>query len=161
MAVATARGVHGTPEEYTAFENESSSKHEFLDGEVLAIARARPQHSELASAVCTRLNMLTRSRGCRAFDSDQRMLIRETGLYTYADGGLRCGERRLSADGMCLLNPVVVFEVLSPGTRDYDLGAKRGHLSTHPFLAPSDPIRSAECLRLAQLARQPGPLGRA
>jgi Uma2 family endonuclease len=134
MASFPERRVHWTEAEYLAFENASLTKHEYLDGEIFAMAGARPEHNLVATACVSTLHPLVRGRGCRAFNSDQRVYVPATGLYTYADGGVFCGQMTLHSDGMCLLNPVLLFEVLSPATRDYDLGAKREHYRRIPSL---------------------------
>ena len=81
----------------------------------------------LASAAVGALVALARGGKCRVFNSDQRIYIPATGLYTYADGGVACGRWELHADGLCLRNPVRRIEVLSPSTRDDDRDAKRDH----------------------------------
>jgi len=105
----------------------SPIKHEFLDGEVFAMAGATPDHNQVAAAALVALGLMLRGGRCRVFNSDQRILIAETGLYTYADGGVACGRWLIHVDGMCLLNPTLLFEVPSPSTRDYDRGAKLEH----------------------------------
>lgn len=125
--MSTARKMHWTASEYTAMEAVSPIKHEFLDGEVFAMAGAKPDHNQVASAALVALGLLARGGRCRVFNSDQRIFVVETGLYTYADGGVGCGRWEIHADGMCLLNPTLLFEVLSPSTRDYDRGSKLEH----------------------------------
>jgi Uma2 family endonuclease len=134
MAFRAERRVHWTEAEYLAFENDSPTKHEYLDGEIFAMAGARPGHNFVAADCTGALRSLVRTRGCRAFNSDQRIHVPATGLYTYADGGVVCGQPETHSDGMCLLNPVLLFEVLSPATREYDLGAKREHYRLIPSL---------------------------
>lgn len=134
MTVATARRVHWTVEEYLAFENRSPEKHEYFDGEVFAMAGARPRHNLVVVSTSNALGGLVKGKGCAGFNGDQRIYIAATGLYTYADGGVMCAPPELSQDGMELLNPVLLFEVLSPSTRDYDLGAKREHYQQMPSL---------------------------
>ncbi len=71
----------------------------------------------------------------QAFNSDQRIHVVSTGLDTYADGGVACGKWEiLETDGMSLLNPRLVFEVLSPSTRDYDRGGNLAHYRQIPSL---------------------------
>jgi hypothetical protein len=64
----------------------------------------------------------------------RRDIVPQTGLYTYAEGGVACGRWQIHTDGMCLLNPVLLFEVLSPATKDYDRGVKREHYQEIPSL---------------------------
>lgn len=134
MSVAAARKMHWTEEEYLAFENESATKHEYLDGEIFAMAGAKPIHNRVASNTLVSLGNLLRGRRCGTFNSDQRIYVPATGLYTYADGGVACGPWQIHTDGMCLLNPVLLYEVLSTSTRDYDRGAKREHFQQLPSL---------------------------
>ena len=129
-----ARRMHWTEADYLAFENDSATKHEFFNGEILAMAGARPLHNRVAGNTQVSLGGLVRGRGCGTFNSDQRIHVPRTGLYTYPDGGVACGKWEIHDDGMCLLNPVLLFEVLSPTTRDYDGGIKREHYQQIPAL---------------------------
>lgn len=146
MRVVAARRMHWTEKDYLAFENASPIKHEYLDGEVFAMAGAQPTHNRVATNFLAGLVTRTRGRGCGTFNSDQRIYIPHTGLYTYADGGVACGPWEIHTDGMCLLNPALLFEVLSPSTRDYDAGAKREHYQHIPslrhLLLIDQPLRS-------------------
>lgn len=136
MSVLGARRMHWTEAEYLAMENESPIKHEYCNGEVFAMSGAKPLHNRIATSASGILWAASRGSSCGGFNSDQRIHIPSTGLYTYADGGLACGKWKLHPDGdeMALLNPVLLFEVLSPSTRDYDLGAKRKHYEQIPSL---------------------------
>lgn len=126
--------MHWTEAKYLAFENASATKHEYFDGDIFAMAGTQPLHNRVASNVLGGLGSLSRGRGCGTFNSDQRIYIPRTGLYTYADGGVACGKWEIHQDGMCLLNPMLLFEVLSPSTRDCDSGAKREHYQQIPTL---------------------------
>jgi Uma2 family endonuclease len=126
--------MHWSEEEYLAMETGSSVKHEFLNGEVFAMAGAKPGHNQVAASTLVALGLLARGSGCRVFNSDQRIYVVETGLYTYPDGGVACGRWQLHSDEMCLLNPALLYEVLSTSTRDYDRGAKLEHYQRIPSL---------------------------
>ncbi len=126
--------MHWSEADYLAFENESPTKHEFFQGEVFAMSGARPVHNRVATNTLGELVALLKGKPCGAFNSDQRIFIPATGLYTYTDGGVTCGAWQIHSDGMCLLNPVLLFEVLSPSTREYDMGAKRQHYEQIPSL---------------------------
>jgi Uma2 family endonuclease len=134
MRVLAERPVHWTEQEYLAFENSSPTKHEYFNGEVFAMAGARPGHNLVGGNCNAALHALVRARGCGTFTSDQRIYVASTGLYTYPGGGVVCVPLQVHTDGMCLLNPVLLFEVLSPATRDYDLGSKREHYRQIPSL---------------------------
>ena len=89
MSVLAARRMHWTEAEYLSFENASATKHEYLDGEIFALAGAQPSHHRVASNTLGGLVALARGRGCGAFNSDQRIHVPPTGLY------LRRRRRRL------------------------------------------------------------------
>lgn len=126
MSSALARKMAWSEEEYLAFEKDSDTKHEFLDGEIYGMAGAKPLHNAIAMNTGAALVNLIRGGPCRGFTSDQRIHIaRPKKFYTYADGGVACGKWEISdKDGMSLVNPVLLFEVLSSSTRKYDQGAK-------------------------------------
>lgn len=140
--------MHWIEADYLAMESASPIKHEFFDGEVFAMAGAKPEHNRIATSTLVALGLLLRGGRCRAFNSDQRIYVAETGLYTYADGGVACGRWQIHTDGMSLLNPTLLFEVLSPSTRDYDRGAKLEHYrqiaSLHHVLIIEQPDRCIE-----------------
>lgn len=121
---STARRVHYTYPEYLALEEESSTRHEYLDGEIYAMAGGTPDHAALAGAAIRLLGNGLR-RGCRVFTSDLRVHIAETGLSTYPDGTVVCGKSaRAGHDPLAVVNPTLLLEVTSPSTEDYDRGEK-------------------------------------
>jgi Uma2 family endonuclease len=126
MSAALAHEVTWTEEEYLLVENDSEIKHEFLDGQVYAMAGARARHNAICGNVIGDLRALIRGTGCQVFTADQRIHVaRPKKFYTYADGGVACGRWEISAkDRMSLLNPVLLFEVFSNSTRKYDRGSK-------------------------------------
>ena len=133
--MSAPRRLRWTPAEYFDFEAHSLDKHEFLDGEIFAMAGARSSHNLVATNTLGFFVASLRGRPCKPFNSDQRIHISRTGLYTYPDGGVACGDWQLHpADDMSLLNPVLLFEVLSLATADYDRGAKLEHYQAIPSL---------------------------
>ncbi len=123
-----AAPTHFTEAEYLALERASETKHQLIDGAIVAMAGARPPHNALASNAASALVILTRGRGCLTFSSDQRVRVPATKLYTYPDVTLACGERRYDeADPPSLLNPTLIVEVTSDTTEDFDRGRKFLH----------------------------------
>lgn len=117
--------------EYVARENASEMRHEFIDGEVFAMAGGTPEHSALIAAVTMALGQLRRGP-CRAFVSELRTRIRadEHGpdVGTYPDIAIVCGPvLRDSEDPISVVNPTVIIEVLSNSTQAYDRHGKFGH----------------------------------
>jgi Uma2 family endonuclease len=72
-------------DEYVALEARSEVKHEFLDGEVLAMAGGSPEHAALAGRLAVQLGRVLAGRGCEVFTSDLRVRVPHTGLATYPD----------------------------------------------------------------------------
>lgn len=133
--MSQARRLKWTEEDYFRLEAANPHKHEYLGGEIFAMAGARSSHNLVATNLLAVLGALLRGKGCKPFNSDQRIHIPSTGLYTYADGGVACGKWLIHpADGMSLLNPVLLFEVLSPATEEYDRGVKLTHYCQVPSL---------------------------
>ena len=128
----SARHVHYTYAEYLALEDESSVRHEYLDGEIYAMAGGSPDHAALAAALLRIVgNQLP--RGCRAFTSDLRVRIETTGLTTYPDAAVVCGRtQRAPEDPLAVTNPILLVEVTSPSTEDYDRGEKLRHYKGLP-----------------------------
>jgi Uma2 family endonuclease len=125
-----------TPEEYLAAERRAKVKSEYLSGQVYAMAGGSEAHNTVTVNVTTSLNVQLRDRPCRVYASDMRVQVSTTGLYTYPDVAVVCGEREFMDDRRdTLLNPIVIFEVLSPSTSDYDRGEKFAHYRRLPSLA--------------------------
>ncbi len=113
-----------TPEEYLKFERESEIKHEYLDGEVFAMAGASRKHNLILGSTYASLYAQLRERPCETYMSDQRVKV-STKFYTYSDISIVCGEAEFEdSDVDTLLNPQVIIEVLSPSTGNYDRGKK-------------------------------------
>jgi Uma2 family endonuclease len=130
--VTTIRHLHYTYEEYLALEEESTVRHEYLDGEIYAMAGGSPDHAALAAAVIAALGSRLPS-GCRIFTSDLRLRIPATGLSTYPDAAVVCGPtERAPDDRLAVTNPVLLVEVTSPSTEDYDRGEKLRHYKSLP-----------------------------
>lgn len=119
--------------EYLAHEREAEEKHEFYDGEIFAIAGANRRHNLIVVNLCGELRSALRGRPCETYLTDMRVKVSATGLYTYPDVTVVCGEPEFEDDVFdTLLNPQVIVEVLSPSTADYDRGAKFGHYRSLP-----------------------------
>lgn len=112
-----------TVEEYLVFEEKSKRKHEFMDGEIFQMAGVKRNHSLIGSNVTTELNIELREKPCEVHGSDIKVLIRE-GHYVYPDVSVVCDEIDFDTNGTTLLNPLVIFEVLSKSTENRDRGDK-------------------------------------
>ena len=117
-------------ESYLDLEDDSSIKHEFLDGQVWAMSGGSPDHAAIAGTIIGLLGQALAGKRCRVFTSDLRIRVAATGLGTYPDASVICGSVELDpADrkGHTALNPTVLIEVLSPSTEGYDRGEKLAH----------------------------------
>ena len=120
-----------TPEEYLAFERAAETKHEYIDGRIYAMTGASLRHNRLVSRLIRLLGNALEGGPCEVFPSDMRLHVVASGLYTYPDVTVVCGEPRLEDEHLdTLLNPTVLVEVLSPSTERYDRGLKAAHYRT-------------------------------
>jgi Uma2 family endonuclease len=122
--------------EYLAIEEVARVKHEYLDGEIYAMAGGTPEHAALAAAVTTVLGDQLRDSRCRVYSSDLRVRILATGLATYPDVTVVCGPTERDPESAThVVNPRVVIEVLSDGTEEYDRGERLEHYKQAPSLS--------------------------
>ena len=125
---------HYSFEDYLAVEEMNPVRHEFLDGEIYAMAGGTILHAALAVAVSSALHRQLAGR-CRVFSSDLRIRSLATGLACYPDVTVVCGNVETDPESKeTVANPMVVVEVLSPATIDYDLGEKFEHYRRIPSL---------------------------
>lgn len=115
-------------EEYLAFERASQTKHEYLDGELFAMAGSSRSHNRITLNLGATLHLQLRDSSCEPFVNDIRVRVSPTGLYTYPDVVVACGDSQYENDRLdTLLTPTVLMEVLSESTKDYDRGDKWKH----------------------------------
>ncbi len=130
-----AHGIRHTYAEYLALEDSSNVKHEYLEGQIYAMAGGTPEHAALAAAVIGLLFPALRAGRFRAHDSDLRVRVPATGLATYPDVTVVCGPRERDAkDPQAINNPTLIVEVLSRSTEEYDRGDKFEHYKQLPSL---------------------------
>lgn len=135
MTSAAPRRRH-TFADYLDVEDKSPEvKHEFVNGDIYAMAGGSPEHAALSASVVGLLMAQLRGSECRAYSSDLRIRIREAGVGTYADAAVVCDPvERDPESATHVTNPRVVVEVLSPSTQDYDREEKRLYYQQLPSL---------------------------
>lgn len=117
-----------TPQEYLIRERQASIKSEFYQGEIFAMGGGSANHSLIAANFVGEARNSLKGRQCAVFNSDLRLQVQSTGLYTYPDATIVCGELLFDDDHRdTLLNPTVIVEVLSDSTEKYDRGKKSNH----------------------------------
>lgn len=114
-----------TVEQYLEQEEKAETKSEYLSGQIFAMSGGSPRHSEIGTTLARLVGNQVRHEPCRTYNSDLRVTIMQTGLKTYPDLTVVCGEPYFHPlDTNSLINPQVLFEVLSPSTEGYDRGEK-------------------------------------
>lgn len=152
MASAIPKEQSLSPADYLALERAAEFKSEYFQGEVFAVAGGTAVHSLISTNITAELGNLLKGGDCTVYNSDLRVKVLESGLYTYPDGSVVCGEAQ-SEEGDTLLNPLVLIEVLSPASESYDRGRKFKFyrqitsLSTYLLVAQEAP-------RIEQFVRQ-------
>ena len=132
-----ARRLHRyTYADYVAVEFDSPTRHEFLDGEIYAMAGGSEDHSTLATEVVAALVIATRGRPCKAHTSDMRIYVEACGLATFPDASVICGalQQHPPSPVSTALNPSILVEVTSDSSEDYDTGTKLECYRTIPSL---------------------------
>lgn len=122
---APARQSALTYADYLAIERDSDVRHQFVGGDVFAMAGGTPRHSALKSNLVRRFGNGLEGRSCREYDSDLKVRFPGSLDATYPDLSIVCGRlARHPDDRNAVTNPVVVVEVLSPTTEAFDRGDK-------------------------------------
>jgi Uma2 family endonuclease len=117
-----------TPEEYLAIERQATTKSEYLRGEVYAMAGASYAHTTISFNMLVSLAPQLKRGSCTARSSDLRINVRATSFYAYPDIVVICGQPQFEdRQRDTLLNPSVIFEILSRSTEGYDRGEKFAH----------------------------------
>lgn len=127
-----ADGSKLSPEEYLAWERQQEGKHEYLDGEVFAMAGGSYRHNRLIMKVGFALEPSLAARGCTVVASDQRVRARDR-RYVYPDLSVVCGAPAIEHDDV-LTNPPLLVEVLSSTTEQFDRGLKWDSYQALPSL---------------------------
>jgi len=124
-----------SPQEYLELDRSAAYKSEYYNGEMFAMAGGTPPHNLVAAHLIREMGNRLRGGSCRVFSSDQRVRVIETGLGTYADVTIVCGEPAFEDDDRdTIVNPTYLIEVLSPRTEAFDRGLKAEYYHKIPSL---------------------------
>ncbi len=125
MAVSLRQEKLYTREEYLTLEESAAFKSEYYKGVIYAMAGGTYNHEMICGNVYSALRLAANAKSCIAFTSNMKLLIEAHGLYTYPDSMLICGKPKFEQGRTdTVLNPLVLVEVLSKSTRNYDHGQK-------------------------------------
>jgi len=117
-----------SPEDYLALERRAEFKSEYFDGEIFAMAGASEPHNLITINTIRELSIQLKKRPCKAYANDMRVKVSPTGLFTYPDVIVVCGQAQFDdIQRDTLLNPTLIVEVLSDSTEAYDRGRKFEH----------------------------------
>ena len=121
-----------TEAEYLAFETESDERHEFVDGQIYAMAGAKIRHAAIVQATGNSLMNQLREEDCIVVSNDVRVKVDAKNVsYRYPDVIVICGEPNYTDNSeMIIDNPKIIIEVLSPSTAVTDYNAKRTEYMT-------------------------------
>ena len=145
-----------TEEEYLAVERRADVRSEYFGGEIFALAGASRRHNRIVTNLVAALDNQLRARPRNVYSSDMRVKVQSTGLVTYPDFVITCGEESFAdAEMDVLLNPLVIIEVLSDSTEAYDRGKKFENYQSIESLKEYLLV-SQDSQRIEQFVRQSG-----
>ena len=124
--MVTERILHMTVADYLAFEQESDIKHEYIDGEIYPMTGGTLTHSAISINTIIALGNRLSASTCQVHSSDMRIRVSPS-RYVYPDLSVVCGEAATDDQSMTLLNPILIAEVTSPSSIDYDRVIKRDY----------------------------------
>ncbi len=122
-----------TAAEYAAWERDQSERHEYYAGEVFSQAGGTRKHSQIGTNAARAIGNLLAGKDCIAHGSDMRVKVEATGYQAYPDVSVVCPPIEGESEEV-ISNPVLLIEVLSPATADFDRGGKFGHYRQIPSL---------------------------
>src|SRR5262245_17946076 len=125
--------IRYTEDQYLSIERESEERHEYLDGQIFAMAGESPQHGDICTNLAGELRNQLKGKSCRLWTkyskvrsgSMPKRLDSIKGLYSYPDAVIICGKPQFLDEYQdVLINPKVIIEVLSPSTEAFDRSEK-------------------------------------
>lgn len=114
-----------SPDEYFIMEESAECKSEYYHGEIFVMAGASVNHNLITSNVIISLGNSLQNASCLIFPSDIKVEMDKDSHYAYPDISVVCGDIEYAENRDDIIaNPVVIFEILSESTKDYDRGSK-------------------------------------
>jgi Uma2 family endonuclease len=142
-----------TPEEYLALERNAEAKSEYFAGEIFLMAGASERHNLIVANLIAEFRSQFKNRACKVYPSDMRVKVSASGLYTYPDVTVVCGEPQFEDEHKdTLLNPTLIIEVLSESSEAYDRGKNFEHYRSLKTL--SDYLIIAQDKRVLSVRRR-------
>ena len=114
-----------TIEEYLEMEHAAIEKHEYYQGGITLMPGSKLQHVIITRNLMVEIGRKLKGKPCQPYGSEARIHVEKNTLSTYPDLSVICGETSTrNNDDMNVLNPTIIFEVLSRSTRNYDRTTK-------------------------------------
>lgn len=115
-----------SPSAFLEWERNQEYKHEYVRGEIFAMAGASINHNKILTNIIVSAGSHLKDKSCNIYPSDLRIAVKSKSSFFYPDATIVCGELQFDDEGLkdTVKNPAVIFEILSPSTEDYDIGKK-------------------------------------
>jgi Uma2 family endonuclease len=134
-----------TVDEYLAMERAAEERHIYRDGEIFAMANESGEHADISVNIVASIATQLKGTPCRARTKETKVRSglapmkghATKGMFSYPDIVVVCGDIEYhDAYKDIILNPKVIFEILSPSTAAFDRGDKFTRYQTcNPTLA--------------------------
>jgi Uma2 family endonuclease len=125
---------HLSQDEYLLGERDAAQRHEYLNGELVALSGGSRAHNLLATRVARLLGNHLEAGPCRVYQSDMKVRVEAANRYYYPDVMVCCGPAEAEPDPYYETTPRLIVEVLSPRTAANDDGEKRVNYQSLPSL---------------------------
>lgn len=114
-----------TPDEYLEFERDAAERHEFVDGYLIEMAGESLSHSRICVNITREVSNDLLGKNCEALSPNMKVRTSNASLFSYPDLTIVCGNPQFhDRKKDVVINPKVIFEVLSPSTEKYDRNLK-------------------------------------
>ena len=114
-----------SPEEYLEMERAAEFRNEYYHGQILAKSGASLRHNRIDGNIISIIGTYLKGKNCQILPSHMRVSTPSHDSYMYPDASIICGAPMLEDEKFdTLLNPAVIFEILSPSTHNIDKGRK-------------------------------------
>lgn len=131
--VQPVHSVYYTRQDYLRLEQQSADRHEYYQGQIYLMVSRTRDHARICANSVVALSRAVAATSCDIYGSDMRVYIKEYNFYTYTDAMLVCGETAETREDE-VSNPLLIIEVLSKSTRNYDLKDKFDFYKSLPTL---------------------------
>jgi Uma2 family endonuclease len=135
-----------TPEEYLELEEKSEFKNEYIDGEIIPMTGGTTNHNEISGNFYLHFKLKMRNQNYKIYMGDVKLWLQRYQIYTYPDIMVIQGEPIYQGTGTTqVTNPLMIVEVLSKSTINYDKTDKFRFYRSLPELKEYIMINQYEC----------------